>query len=243
MEKITIKGVPASTHFAQVLVEADYRMKLIGIGVEHPQVKQFISWIDRVHPSAVSKNALQRWFFVPDYECVRVTEDDLAMEMVGNGVKLVGADEVVMADGTRTDSKFVDAAGKAFTENFTRKYPELAAVIPVYAQLRNCIDLAVAAAYIQQRDYYGKAGWKLPVFGSESDYPIQTLSAPQEVETVVAAVWRGNTLMTPIGGGVNIQARKALAPANVQHDEDGKVGAVHDKLDLSKLAPDQWWWD
>ena len=59
MEKITIKGVPTTTHFAQVLVEADYRMKLIGIGVERPPLKQFTNWIDRVHPSAVAKNALQ----------------------------------------------------------------------------------------------------------------------------------------------------------------------------------------
>src|SRR4029079_9730210 len=98
----------------------------------------------------------------------------------------------------------------------------MASVIPVYAQLRNCIDLAVAAADIQQRDYYGKADWKLPVFGSESSYHIQTMSAQQEVEKGVSSVTRGNTLMTPIGGGVNIQARKALPPANLQHDDNGK---------------------
>ncbi len=34
MQVITVGGVPASTHFAQVMVEADYRMKLIGIGLE-----------------------------------------------------------------------------------------------------------------------------------------------------------------------------------------------------------------
>src|SRR5262249_15487005 len=65
---IHIRGVPASTHFAQVLVEADYRMKLIGIGLEHPPVKQLVSWVDRVNPAAVSRNALQRWYFVPEYE-------------------------------------------------------------------------------------------------------------------------------------------------------------------------------
>jgi hypothetical protein len=88
-QTISIRGIPATTHFAQVLVDADYRMKLIGIGLERPPVRGFQSWIDRVNPAAVSRNALQRWFFVPNYECVRVTDDEMGMELVGEGVKLV----------------------------------------------------------------------------------------------------------------------------------------------------------
>ena len=51
--------------------------------------------MDRAKPAQVSRNALQRWYFVPDYQCVRVSEDNLAMELVGDGVKLVGEDELV----------------------------------------------------------------------------------------------------------------------------------------------------
>ena len=38
---------------------------------------------------------------MPDYQCVRVSEDKLAMELVGDGVKLVGEDELVSASGER----------------------------------------------------------------------------------------------------------------------------------------------
>jgi hypothetical protein len=243
LEKVTIKGVPANTHFAQILVEADYRMKLIGIGLETPPIKQLVSYIERAKPSSVSKNALERWFFVPDYECLRVTEDDSALELIGDGVKLVNADEVVAADGSRAKSGTIDAASRDFTQNFTKKYPELAAVSPVYSQLRNCIDLAMLAAFMQQKDYYAKAGWEMPLFGSETAYPVRTLSAPQQVETAVASVWKGNHLMTPIGGGVEIRATKALARENAQGDSEGKVAAERDKVDLKGLAKDQWWWD
>jgi hypothetical protein len=242
-QQIHIKGVPADTHFAQVLVEADYRMKLIGIGLEHPPIRQLISWVDRVNPVAVNRNALQRWFFVPEYECVRETADDCAMELQGNGVKLVNADEVVAPDGTRAPSTTIDGASRAFTEGFTKKYAELAAVSPVYAQLRNCIDLAVAAAFIQAKNYYGKSGWNMPLLGEEGVYHVETLVAPQQVDCIVNGLWRGHTLMTPIGGGVNIQPRKALAPDNLLHDDDGKVGQAHDQVDLKSLKPDQWWWD
>ena len=67
LQNVTISGIPADTHFAQVMVEADYRMKLIGIGLEQPPVKM-VSWISKVSPGTLSRNALQRWYFVPNYE-------------------------------------------------------------------------------------------------------------------------------------------------------------------------------
>lgn len=242
LQTVRITGVPASTHFAQVLVEADYRMKLIGIGLERPPVKQLASYVDRANPRMVSRNALQRWFFVPDYECVRETADGLAMELVGNGVKLVNADEIVSSDGSRVKSSAIDAASRAFTEAFTKKYSELAGVIPVYSQLRNCIDLAVAAAFIQEKDFYGKAGLKMP-FGDEAVYSVQTLTAPQQVESAVTSVFKGSTLMTPIGGGVHIEPAMALRESNLLRDDDGKVGKAREDVDLKNLQKDQWWWD
>ena len=158
LQTITINGVSPKSHFAQVLVEADYRMKLIGIGLETPPVK-LVSYVDRAKLSEVSRNALQRWFFLPDYQCVRESDDKYAMELVGDGVKLVGEDELVTAGGQR--KKAVgrgNKASRAFVTSFTKKYPELAERSPVYAELRNLIDLAIAAAYIQQQDYCGQAG-------------------------------------------------------------------------------------
>ncbi|MCC6946106.1 MAG: DUF1598 domain-containing protein, partial [Thermomicrobiales bacterium] len=38
LQSISISGISPKTHFAQVMVEADYRMKLIGIGLEQPPV-------------------------------------------------------------------------------------------------------------------------------------------------------------------------------------------------------------
>ena len=83
------------------------------------------------------------------------------MELVGDGVKLVGEDELVSAEGERQAAGRGDKASQAFVTSFTKIYSELADRSPVYAELRNLIDLAVAAAYIQQQDLYGKAGWKM----------------------------------------------------------------------------------
>ena len=84
--------------------EADYRMKLIGIGLERPRTK-IPSYVELANPRAVSQNALQRWYFVPNYDCVRMSEDEHAMELVGEGVKLIGENEFVAGDGTRVEAK------------------------------------------------------------------------------------------------------------------------------------------
>ena len=240
-QNVSVDGVSPETHFAQVMVEADYRMKLIGIGLEQPPVR-LASFVDRADPSQVSRNALQRWFFTPDYNCVRVSDDGLAMELVGDGVKLVGADEMVTGDGMRKTAARGNRASQAFVTGFTKKYSELADRSPVFAELRNLIDLAVAAAYLQQEDYYAKAGWDLGILAKEETFAVQTYQAPKQVATAVAAKWKGGQLMTPVGGGVHIEPTQALDSQNLLTDEKGKVDELRKQITL-KLAEGQWWWD
>jgi hypothetical protein len=240
LQIIRLTGVPATSHFAAVLVEADYRMKLIGIGLENPGIKM-ASWVDRTSPRAVSKNALQRWYFVPDYECLSVSEDETAVELVGNGVKLISADELVSADGSRQKAAGVDLASKAFTEAFTKNYPAIARWSPVFTELRNVIDLSIAAAYLAHHKLPQQAGWKMDSFLDENAYAVESLNVPKQVESAVAGVWRGRTLMTPIGGGVRIQPRKAVDGAKV--DLEGTVAKARESVVLENLAPGQWWWD
>ncbi len=244
LQSVRLTGIPASSHFAQVLVEADYRMKLLGIGLEAPPANvKMASWAARANVGSISRNALQRWYFVPDYQCVKVAEDELAMELVGDGVKLISADELVNPDGTRAKAGTVDLASKGFTTDFTKNYAGIAKGIPVYWQLRNGIDMLVVAAFIKEHKYADKAGWKMDTFLNEKEYSVESLNVPKQVETAVAAFWKGNRLATPIGGGVNIQPAEALKSSNLLEDKGGKVKAKHDEIDLKSLAKDQWWWD
>lgn len=240
-QTITVGGIPATTHFAQVMVEADYRMKLIGIGLEPPPVRM-ATFIAMANPASVARNALTRWFFVPDYQRIKVSDDDNAAEFVGAGVKLVGEDELVSADGSRSEVGAQSRASRRFTRAFTDKYHQIAAQSPVYGQLRNCVDMLVAAAFLQKHQWYAKAGLSLGAIGDESAYKIETYNAPREVATAVNAMWKGNRLMTPLGGGVEIRPSLAVEDANTIAD-DGSAAQARDELDLSQLPADAWWWD
>ncbi|HEV3137628.1 MAG TPA: DUF1598 domain-containing protein [Pirellulales bacterium] len=241
MQNIRVGGIAPNTHFAQVLLECDYRMKLIGIGVERPPVRM-VSYVDRASTSG-SRNALQRWFFIPDYNCVRVAADSLGLELVGDVVKLVSEDQIVNGDGSRSVSGKGNKASDLFTKSFTAKYAELAARVPVFAEMRNVIDLAIAAAFIHQQDFYTKAGWAAATFNDEHALSVETYTTPLQVETVCTAVWKGNRLFTPVGGGVTIHPNEALKTSNTLADEDGKISEVRESIGLKEMPAGQWWWD
>lgn len=239
---VSIYGVPETTHFARVLVEADYRMKLIGIGLEVPPVK-IVSYVQRANPSNVARNALQRWYFVPDYESVRVSEDALAIELVGQGVKLIGEQEYVEQTGARSQTRGQDRASQVFVHSFTERYAALAQKIPVYAQLRNLIDMSVVAAFLQEHDVYGQLNWKAALFNDESKLSVQTYPAPKKVESAVNVVWKHSVLMTPIGGGVTVEPKRALSSGNLSAEDDGQIAAQRQNIDMSSVDASHWWWD
>jgi hypothetical protein len=102
--------------------------------------------------------------------------------------------------------------------------------------------MLVAAAFIARHDLYGQADLDLGALGNESDYAVQVYNAPKQVASAVNSMWKGNRLMTPIGGGVEIRAGLAVDDENLLPD-DGKVAKARDEIDLGSLPAGQWWWD
>ena len=241
LQTVSINGIPNSTHFARVLVEADYRMKLVGIGLEKLPIRMQ-SYVDRANPSVVASNAMERWYFQPNYDGIAVSEDGLAMKIKERGVQLVGANERV-AGGKRVATARVNRASQAFCGDFTKRFNLIAERVRIYAELRQLIDVAIAAAYIQDQDFYTQADWNLGVLGDESIYSVERYQAPEQVETAVNAIWRGNTLMTPLGGGVQMQPRLAFQSGTVAVDSEGANEQVKQSAGPADLAEGQWWWD
>jgi hypothetical protein len=238
--EIRVFGVSPRTHFAHVLIEADYRMKRIGIGVEPPPVKMatFLSALQ-----SPQQGTLQRWWFTPDYQCVRLSDDKLAAELVGEGVQLLAEDKLIGDDGSLAAAGTKpNQASELFTLGFTRKYPEISAASPVYAQLRCVIDLAITAALIRRHEYYGKTGWTAATLRDEKSYPLERLPEPKRVPCVSNVVWKGSRLFAPAGGGVSIRPDEALTLDNLLPDENGAVRLARAQIVLPASA-ERWWWD
>jgi hypothetical protein len=241
MQNVSVSGISPNTHFAHVILECDYRMKLIGIGVE-PAPVRMATFIERASPSS-NQAALERWYFIPDYNCARVAADQLGLELVGDGVKLVSEHQFVAKDGTRKVTGKGNKASDLFAKSFTAKYTEIAARLPVFAEMRNVIDLAIAAAFINQQDFYAQADWRAATFNDENAIKVDGYKTPAQVETVCVAVRKGTRMFWPVGGGVTIRPREALQGDNLLSDDDGKIGQTRDAIDLKDLPADRWWWD
>jgi hypothetical protein len=240
MANVRLFGVPADTHFAGVLVEADYRMKLIGIGRESPPVRM-VTFASSLR--SAQQGGLQRWWFTPNYKCVRVSADRTAMQLVGQGVRLQSEDKVIGPDGRLLNSAArPNAASELFTTAFTKKYPEIAAARPVFAQLRNLIDLTIAAAFLRAEDYYGRAGWNAKLLLDESALATGTAPTPRQAPCAVNSFWKGNRLFSAAGGGVSITPLEALSPANRLADTTGELTARGKRVQLPGRA-EAWWWD
>ena len=237
-QNVIIKGVPRETNFARVLVEADYRMKLIGLGLENTVIP-FKPWIARTQAGA-NASALQRWYFEADYGTVATNEDRTALHLQGQGAKLTSEKEFLSKSGERTRGAGAgDAASVGFAKEFSQKFEALGEVMPVFSQMRNLFDMSIVAAFMQQNDFYGKANWDLGVFADEEKLSTKINNGISQVEPAVNAMWKEGTLVTPIGG-VHISARKLANDPKV----DNTLDASAEKLSApSDLREDQWWWD
>ena len=68
-QRITVGGVPATSHFARVLVAADYRMKRISMGLEAAPIAGLPSFVQMSKATGAGmKNMLPRWWLEPDYQ-------------------------------------------------------------------------------------------------------------------------------------------------------------------------------
>jgi hypothetical protein len=236
--EIQVFGISPQTHFAHVLIEADYRMKRIGIGLERPPI-ELSSYLDLLTGDA--GGTLQRWWLVPNYAGIKVSGDGLALELVGQGVQLQTEDKVIGPQGQLSAGRKSNRASELFALGFTRKYERLAAASPVFAQLRSLIDLLIVAAFMQEHDYAEQARWPMVVFADEQQFRVQTERLPELVPAAVNSAIKGNRVVAVAGGGVSIQASETLLPERLHNDTGGKL--QHRKDQLHAMPADRWWWD
>jgi hypothetical protein len=241
MSQIRVFGISADTHFANVMVEADYRMKRIGMGLEPPPVKM-VTFLGAIR--SARHDALQRWWFLPKYDAVKLAKDRRAMELVSGGVELASEDLAVGPDGELLNPLAKpNAASTAYTASFTSNYEKIAAASPAFAQLKNLIDMLIAAAFIEREDFYGKADWQAATLLNEKQLPTETHRAAKQVHASANALWKGSRLFVP-AGGVAIEPQRAFAKDRLLPDKDGSLSKQYEAVDRSaKRNEDRWWWD
>jgi len=244
-QDIVVFGLDPRTRAARIMVEADYRMKLVGMGLEEgvPGVVSYLDAIPAANGEAVPMNVL-RWWFAVNYDAVQTTEGHDAFEIRGQGVKVLSENELLTERGQRVHTGQADALNRQFTESFTKHFPALAAKYPVYAELRNLFDLALVASIIRSQDLPGQTGWHMTYFGDTAQCPVELGAAPREVDSVVNhRVINRTQVVAGVSGGVSCSVAPLAAKDRMVVDTYGKLKANLAGSKPKNLASDSWWWD
>ena len=223
-QQVTFSGVPATSHFASVLVAADYRMKRLAMNFEPAPVEGMPSFLHLYKAARTGmSNIMQRWWLEPKYESVLRAADGLAWEFKGASVKCMTEEEFATANGQREHAGKPNAVAQKWADNMTRHYDQLAVAQPVFGDLRNCMQLALVGALIAHEQLADKAGCDLSVLMQESTLKTLELPAPRQVDSRVSMVQQGHKWVISASGGVAIrpaeivgQARESAAPAEAR---------------------------
>ncbi|GAA4421927.1 DUF1598 domain-containing protein [Bremerella cremea] len=236
---ITITGVPKDSHFARVLVAADFRMKRIAMHLDQSPVRGLPSYLDMLPSARAVQNAMPRWWLACNYQPLAQSEDGLAWQLRGPGVKAMTEDEIVAEDGSVAQTGKTSAIPQKWADAMTKNYEELSAEDKVFGDLRNVMDMCVIAALLQKEQLLKKANLELDMIQSDSSpVKLEAFPVPDTVPTFFSAMKKGRQWVITASGGVDINSWEVAS-----HTENV---AGMDKLRTEQLASattNVWWWN
>ena len=226
-------GVPTNTRFNQVMVEADWEMKRISLGLVDPGVEGLPTYIDlefrdlrrRVLSEGVAArkpDGGSRFWFFPAYAEFTRTEKFDAVEVPGDPVQLLTESHFRNLAQGRQITQEPSPAAMEFVAAFTRQFSALSLKNPLFADLRNLFDWVAVSRVIHMMETPRRLGWDLGFL--RQGFPVSELNVPgtkpgqialrhAEVKTKQGLA----SLAFPARGGVSMDVRPMPHLARAQH--------------------------
>lgn len=251
LQSIRVFGIDPGTRPAQVLVEADYHMKLVGLGLEDGVLglTNYLDLVARDASAAPPSLDVLRWWFTMDYAQAEVSADGHTLLLRGPAVRLQSENEWLAEAGRRTATGQANPWNAQFAADFTAKYSELARKYPIYAELQNVFDLALVAEFLRSGELAARVGWSPTLLADPHAPWIERRAPPAQVESIVSyrVAGRGR-LLAAVSGGVSAEPGHWLEPARLRVDRSGKLdsGRLRESpgdAEHSRVDHRGWWWD
>jgi hypothetical protein len=244
-QDITVYGVPGDSRVARVIVEADYRMKLIGVGKLNagPHVPDYFDLLAKNPQANTGSLDALRWWLTMQYESVLHSDDRNAFEVRGSSVLCQSENQFITSQGERVETGKAEPVNQLFAANFTQNYADLARRDPIFADLQGVFDLALVAALLQHERIDERIAWDMGVFAVEGDYRPASYAVPKETDTVVNhRVFGGKDIVVQVAGGVRADLMSVLSnPEKTQPSP--RLSGLAQNSRASKLPEGRWWWD
>ena len=256
-QDIEVFGIDPQTHAARVLVEADYRMKLLGMGLEEtiPQVPSYFDRVKLAADGSVPPMDVVRWWFTLNYDDVVANDDRTAFAFNGTGVKVLSETEFINDLGDRIHTGTSHGPTKSFARDFTDHFDKLADKYPVYRQLKNVFDLALVSSLIRQEDLTGQTHWNRTFFAaSDADdatlaYRVRKERTASQVDSVlnekILTVRKRDSRLKHrligVSGGISYDVNQILDDDYLSDSDDELAKGL--ELGAPAANIKHWWWD
>jgi len=242
-QRIEIQGIGAQTRAARILVEADYHMKLVGIGLE-PGTAQVISYLDSIELApgeAPPEMGVLRWWFTLGEQFIVRNHDGTGFRLAPQVVRVLSENEMLTERGQRVPTGEADELNRRFSQSFTKDLARLSKRYPAYAELDNLFRLAIVAAVMKQEDMPGRIGWQMD-YWMEEGYPVPVGRVPREVPSVINhRVVNRRHVIAAVSGGVSFDAKDLYA--NGFKTGSYEIKDVQQSRQLRPAPSNSWWWD
>jgi len=224
-QQISFTGVPPTSHFARVLIAADYRMKCLGMGLleDSPLSELLPSYMSMMRAGRAASISMPRWWLEPNYQPLLRSPDGLSWELRGGSVKAMTEEEFLSAAGNKQRATRPNPVAQRWADNMTEKYDQLAVADPIFGELRNCMELAVVGALVVKERLTDRAGYSMPILLDPADLKAAEMPAPKQIDSVASVMKKGSSWVISASGGVSLnswfvadEVRQSEAPATVR---------------------------
>ncbi|RCS51878.1 DUF1598 domain-containing protein [Bremerella cremea] len=246
-QEIDVHGINRDTRVGQVIVEADYHMKRIGMGLEEGTagVPSYLEMISVPPGGSPPPMDVLRWWFTLNYKAINATEKREAFELQGPGVQVLCENELLDAQGGRIHTNTATALNATFARNFTQNYDALSVKYPIYAEMKNIFDLAIVSALIEKERLADQTHWNMTHFGPKGSYTPQTSPAPQDVDSIMnMRIIDRKHIIAGVSGGVSFDSSQFVKDENIHVDDYGLMSAERIESSVPQTINHHgWWWD
>jgi len=250
-QDIEVYGIDPCCRAAHVLVEADYHMKLIGMGLvkDVEEIDDYLTRVVAAYDEQLPSMDVLRWWFTLNYDSLDTNEGRDVFMPNGQAVRILSENELLTETGQRVHTGDADLINRQFAADFTEQFDSLAKRFPIYAELQNVFDLALIAALIRHEDLPSQVGWHMTFFGHavEGGWPVYSIPqaiAPREVETIMNyRMLDQRSFVAGVSGGVTVDSASLLADTSFIQVTKRLAFSPRRKEVVTNDDDGVWWWD
>ena len=236
-QQVKLTTVPADSRMARTLVAADYRMKRLAMGLEESPIKQLPSYLSMVRNNPQQNGTQPRWWIACNYDAILHSDDHLAWQLTGSGIKAMTEEEIVSANGVRTGTGKANKQAQRWADSFTAKFDDLCSMNAAFGDLRNVMDLNIVATLIHAHQLEQVAGCELALLrGQTGELKTPAWETPKSISPECSFVRGANSWTVTASGGVEINPWREVSEKS---QPSAEVKAVQVKAGYNG---EKWWW-